>query len=61
MKQDLSILPLCCLSACFLGIGSLGFSEFWHGARNSYHVVCDRARFFGKTFFAPKIGEMGQK
>ena len=48
------------MSGCFLGIGSLGFSEFWHGARNPYHVVRDRARFFGKTF-APKIGEMSQK
>ena len=46
MKQGLSILWLCCLSGCFLGIESLGFSEFWHGARNSYHMR-DRARFFG--------------
>ena len=23
--------------------------------------LCRRAQFFGKTFFAPKIGEIGQK
>ena len=35
--------------------------EFWHGARNPYQIVCDRGRFFGKTFFAPKIGETGHR
>ena len=45
----------------YLGIGSLDFFEFWHGARNSYVVARDRTRVFGKTFFAPKTGEMGQK
>ena len=40
-------------------MGSLGFSEVWHIAVNFF--VRDRARFFRKTFFAPKIGEMGQK
>ena len=40
------------------------FSEFRHGTRKFYQVVC--ARFFWKTFFAPlplqkKIWEMGQK
>ena len=40
-----------CLSGCFLGIGSLDFSEFWHGARNPYEVVHDRARVFGKNNF----------
>ena len=34
---------VCALCGCFLGIGSLGFSEFWHGARNPHHVVRDRA------------------
>ena len=37
----------------------LSSSEFWHGARNPFHVVHDRAIFFEKTFFAPKIGEIG--
>lgn len=45
----------------FFRIGSLVFSKLWHGTRNAYKVVCDRARFFGKKFFAPKIGGMGQK
>ena len=49
------------LSRCFLGIGSLDFSEFWDGARNPYEVVCGKAGVFGKNFFAQKIGEMGQK
>ena len=51
-----SFLPVC-LSGCFLGIGSLDFSEFWHGASNPYEVVCDRAGFFGKTCFAQKLGK----
>ena len=37
------------------------FSKFWHGARNSYEVVHDRAGFSRKVFFAPKMGKMGQK
>ena len=50
------------LSGCFLGIGSLDFSEFWHGASNLDKVVFDRARFFWKNFCPknrgnrPKIG-----
>ena len=58
MKWSLSILLSFCLSDCFLGIGLLFFSEFWHGATNSYEVVRD---IFGKTLFAPKIGKMGQR
>ena len=48
-------------SRCFLGIRSLDFSEFQDGAGNPCEVVCDRARLFGKTFFASEIGEIGQK
>ena len=36
----------------------LVFSKFWHGARNSYEIVCDVARFSGKYVFAPKSGKM---
>ena len=61
MKLNLSVLPSCRLSGCFVGMGSLDFFEFRHGARASYEVVCDRAGIFRKTFFAAKIGEMGQK
>ena len=61
MKWSLSVFPFCHLSRCFLGIGPLDFFAFRHGTRNPYEVVCDRARFFGKTFFAPKIGEICQK
>ena len=39
-----------------IGIGSLVFSEPQHGARGVCGVVRDRAGFFGKFFFAPKIG-----
>ena len=46
----------------FLGIGLLGFSKSWHGARNPYHVVHDRAGgFFEKLSLPQKLGEMGQK
>ena len=41
--NSVSILPF-----CFLGIRSLSFSEFWHGARNLFHVVHDRVKFFEK-------------
>ena len=49
-----------CLSGCFLGIGLLDFSKFWHDARNLYEVVHDTPIFW-KNFFVPKIGEMGKK
>ena len=48
------------LSGCFPGIGSLVFSKFWHVARNSNEVVCDRTGFYRKTSFAPNTEEMGQ-
>ena len=41
-----SVLPSVLLSRHFLGIVSLVFSEIWHGARNSYEVVHDRAGFY---------------
>ena len=59
MKEGLSIFPSCCVLCCFLGIGSLGFSEFRHGTRKLYQVV--DSRLFGKTFFAPKISRSGPK
>ena len=62
VNQGLSFLPLCHLSECFLGIGLLDLSNFWYGSRSLYEVVHGRVGVFGKkTFFAPKIGEMGQK
>ena len=51
VKQGLSILLSCHLSGSFLGIGSLDFSEFWHGSRNPYEVVHERARVLGKKLF----------
>ena len=61
--NSLSVLLSCHLSVCLsvLGVGPSDFYEFLHGARNPYESVCDRAKFFGKTFLALKIGEMGQK
>ena len=50
-----------CLSRCFVGIGSLDFFEFGHGARNPYKVVLDRAGYFRKTVFVPKIRGNGPK
>ena len=34
VKQGLLVYPSYHLSGCFLGIGSLDFSEFWRGSRN---------------------------
>ena len=43
MKQGLSVLPSFHLSGHFLGIASVVFSKFWHGGRNPYEIVRDRA------------------
>ena len=48
VKQGLFVYPSYHLSGCFLGIGSLDFSEFWHGARNAYEVLHDNL-IFGQT------------
>ena len=49
------------LSICpSIGIVSLVFPKFSHGARNLYEVVCD-CKILWKKFFAPKIGKMDQK
>ena len=45
------------LTGCFLGIRSLGLSEFWHGARNSWQVKCDRGNFLEKLFLPPKLSK----
>ena len=45
-----SILPSCRISGCFLRNEPLGFSKLWHGIRNSYQVVCNRARLLEKHF-----------
>ena len=57
MNQCLSVL----LSGSFFTIGSLVFSETQHSVRGPCVVVGDRAGFFEKIFFAPKMGKMGQK
>ena len=44
------VCPSFSLSECFLGIGSLVFSKFWHGARNPNEVVPDRTRFVLEKF-----------
>ena len=57
----MSVRPSVLLSRHFLGIVSLVFSEIWHGARNSYEVVRDRAGFSEKKiFFAPKLRKKAQ-
>ena len=48
------------LSGCFLGIISLGFSEFQHGAKNPYQVVCD-SQIFWENYFCPKNWGNGPK
>ena len=54
------ILPSCCLCRCFLGIGSLDFSEFGHDVRNPYEVVHD-SQIFLKNTLPPKVGKIDQK
>ena len=44
----------------FLGIGSLDFSEFWHGARNSYEVVLGSQIFLEKLFLPQELGKMAK-
>ena len=61
MKWGLTVLLSFRLSGCFLGIASLVFSKFWHGARNPYEVVCDIAGFSRKKKISPKIERMDQK
>ena len=65
MKWGLSVHPSFRPSFHLLGnfteTVSLIFSKFWHGARNSYEVVHDRAGFSGKKFFAYKSGKIGPK
>ena len=60
MKQGLSFLPSFRLSGLFLGIVSLIFSKFWHGARVPCEVVRDRAGFSAKIFW-PQNWENGSK
>ena len=45
------------LSGSLLGTVLLVFSKFWHGARNLYEVVRDRAGFSRKCFLLQKLGE----
>ena len=59
MKQGLSVLPSFRLSGHFLGIVSVVFSKFWHGGRNPYEVVRDRAISTEKKknyYFPQKLG-----
>ena len=54
-----SMHPSFLLSKSFLRILSLVFSKFWHGARNPYKAVHDRAIFCENIF--SKIWANGQK
>ena len=49
------------LSLNFLGIGSLVFSETYHGVRGPYIFVCDRAGYSGKSSHRVKMTKNGQK
>ena len=61
VKQGLCILHPCCLSGCFLGIGSLDLFDIMYGARDLYEVVRDRAGVFGKNFFLHQKSEKWAK
>ena len=56
-SAHLSFCPSVHLSGRFLWIVSLTFSKFWHGARNPYEVVLDRAGFSRKIYFLPKMDQ----
>ena len=58
--QCSSVIPFICFR-CFLGIGSLSFSKFWHGVRNLCEVVPDRAGLYWKKRFCLKNAENDQK
>ena len=45
------------LYKCFLGIGSLLFSKFWHDARNPYEVVRDSHIFLEKFLLLQILGK----
>ena len=54
MLTQLHIFPSCCLFECFLGIGSLDFSEFGQ-------LCVTEPDFLEKNYFPKKIVEMDQK
>ena len=56
-----SILPSVLLYVHFLVVVSLVFSKFWHGARNPYEVVRDRARFSRKFCLPSKLGKWAKR
>ena len=56
MKKNLSILPSSCQSGCFLGIGSLGVSEFGMVLEIMLCVITE-PDFLGKLFLPPKLGK----
>ena len=49
------------LSVSLLRIGSLVFSETWHGVREPYILLCDRAGFFWKNPDRAKMTKNAQK
>ena len=67
VKLGLLVLPFLCLSVfpsirpdVFLNLDYYFFLNFG-SVRNSYEVVCDRARFFGKFFVLQKLGKLIKK
>ena len=59
-KSVKSIRLSCRLSGCFLGIRSLGFLNFGLVVETFIKLFLTEPDFL-ENFFAPKIGEMGQK
>ena len=52
-----SVLPSLSLFRCFLGIASLIFSKFWHGARNHMKLCVTESDFPEKIFVPQKLGK----
>ena len=58
VEQDRVAYPSFCLFWCFLEIGSLVFSKFWHGAI-TYKRLCVIEANYLEKLFPPKIGKNG--
>ena len=56
-----SVHPSFCLPVSFLGIGSLVFSETWHGVSSLYIIECGRAGFLEKICIGRKWPKMIKK
>ena len=55
-----SVLSPVCLEV-FLELNHRVFIKLWNFVRNPYEILCSRAGFFEKIFFASKMAQTGPK